>query len=141
MPEQISAAAQGLVSQNVSALTRNVVARFLEEGADLAHIRKMRAACKERRDFLIDSLTSRARGLLDCQPTDAGMHLVAWLGGCDDKSAAETVWRAAIDCLPLSMYCDSLRIDDEFVLGFACAPEKDIPRNVETRVRALEAAL
>ena len=142
-PDHIDAfaAGQSLLSQNVSALNQTVVARFLEEGAYLAHIRRMRSAYKERRDCLIENLDRRARGLLDCQPTDAGMHLVAWLNGRDDRSAAEAIWRAGIDCLPLSMYCDKRRVDDGLMLGFACAPEKDIPVNVETLVQALEAAL
>lgn len=135
------AAGQSLLSQNVSALTQTVVARFLEQGAYLAHIRKMRGVYKERRDCLIENLERSARGLLDCRPTDAGMHLVAWLSGCDDRSAAEAIWRAGIDCLPLSMYCDQRRVDDGLMLGFACAPEKDIPENVETLVRALESVL
>ena len=135
------AAGQSLLSQNVSALTQNVVARFLGDGAYLAHIRKMRSAYKERRDCLIDNLERRARGLLDCRPTDAGMHLVAWLNGCDDRVAAQAIWRAGIDCLPLSMYCDKRRIDDGLMLGFACAPENHIPAHVEGLVRALEAAL
>ena len=50
------------------------------------------------------------------------------------------VWRAGIDCLPLSMYCDNQPLDDGLMLGFSCAPENEIPKNVETLVRALEDA-
>ena len=69
------------------------------------------------------------------------MHLVAWLNGCDDRVAAQAIWRAGIDCLPLSMYCDKRRIDDGLMLGFARAPGNHIPAHVEGLVRALEAAL
>ena len=69
------------------------------------------------------------------------MHLVAWLSGVDDRTAAEAIWRAGIDCLPLSLYCDQRRIKDGLMLGFSCAPEKDIPGNVESLVQALESAV
>ncbi len=135
------AASQILMSQNVSAVIQMALARFIADGSYIAHTRRMRNAYKARQDCLVEAVNSRAKGLISCQPTDAGMHLLARLDGLEDQTAAEYAWRSDIDCLPICIYSDVRKLPDVLLLGFACVREEDIPTKAETLVKALEQGL
>jgi len=71
------------------------------------------------------------------------MHLIAWLrtSRLSDSEAAERIWAAGVDCLPLSIFCDTARLRPGIMLGFACAPEREIDANVRRLANALRCAL
>ena len=119
---------QGLLGQGASALTQIVVARFMEDGRFSEHIRKMRKIYKERRDILMDELLSQCQGILEPEPTDAGMHLVAWLNeGESDMDAHKAVLDVGVETLPVSIYSMQSGKRPGLVLGFSGAPPLQIP--------------
>ncbi|MCP4186589.1 MAG: PLP-dependent aminotransferase family protein [Gammaproteobacteria bacterium] len=120
--------AQTLMSQNVSPVLQKTLARFIDDGAYNAHIRKMRSLYSHRLDIMHNSLSKHCNDLFHFTKTDAGMHLVAWLRDrkLSDQPVCESIWDAGIDCLPVSMYCDKASIDQGIMLGFSCAPEHEI---------------
>ena len=130
---------QGLLGQGASALTQAVVARFIEEGRFAEHIRKMRKTYKERRDILMQELLSQCQGVLEPEPTDAGMHLIGWTNeGLSDLQAHTTMLEAGVESLPVSVY--SLLADQRpgLVLGFSGVRPAQIPGAVETMARCLK---
>ncbi len=130
---------QILLSQNVSRLQQQVLARFMLDGSFSAHIRKMRTVYRQRRDMLINSLEQIATDLFELEPCRAGMHLICWLREPlrDEMDAARLIWKSGVDCLPISIYCDEQKVRPGIVLGFACVPEHEIERNVRMMTRAL----
>ncbi|MCP4008308.1 MAG: PLP-dependent aminotransferase family protein [Proteobacteria bacterium] len=126
------AAAQTLLSQNVSLLQQKALANFMLDGSFNAHIRKMRLAYRQRRDRLIECLERYASDLFELAPCHAGMHLIAWLKApqLSDSEVAECIWAVGIDCLPVSIFCDKERLRPGLLFGFACAAEIHIERNV-----------
>lgn len=133
-------AGQTLLSHTVSPILQLTLANFLEDGSFNAHIRKMRALYRVRQDTLVHHLKSSAMDLLEVQPSDAGLHLVAWLRDVEknDQEAAESIWSNGVDCLPVSIYSDRLKIPPGIMLGFACAVEDQIEFNVKKLVVALD---
>lgn len=64
------------------------LSRFMDDGRFVEHIRKMRRVYRGRRDILFDCLTKDCAYTLEPRPTDAGMHMLAWLkNGVDDQTA------------------------------------------------------
>jgi len=129
---QSFAAAQTLLSQNVSLLQQKALANFMLDGSFNAHIRKMRLAYRQRRDRLIECLERHASDLFELEPCHAGMHLIAWLKApkASDSEIAECIWAVGIDCLPVSIFCDKEGLRPGIVFGFACAIEAQIEDNV-----------
>jgi GntR family transcriptional regulator/MocR family aminotransferase len=130
---------QTLLSQNISPVLQQTLARFIEDGSYNSHIRKMRTLYRERLEILADSLTARCGDIFHFDKPEAGMHLIAWL---QDKARQDTelckaIWDEGVDCLPVSMYCDQKKIDPGIMLGFACAPETEISKCVATLYKAV----
>lgn len=137
------AAAETLLNQNVSMLTQKAMALFMEDGSYNAHIRRMRAAYKSRRDLLVDALEEQASHLLRPDPCRAGMHLVARFTdpNVSDMQMAQALWDAGIDCLPIDIFRHKHQGPSGLLLGFACAPDQEIRGKVEQAVAVLERAL
>ncbi len=133
------ATGQTLLSQHVSPLQQRVLAGFMLDGGFNAHIRKMRALYRLRRDTLVDSLTELAGDLFELEPCHAGMHLIGWLRSraVADVAAAEAIWASGVDCLPVSIYSDTRAARPGVMFGFACAAEDEIARNVATVARTV----
>ncbi len=100
----------------------------------------MRALYKVRHDTLVHHLKTSVSGLLEVQPGDAGLHLIAWLVDIhkSDLAAAELIWDSGVDCLPVSIYTDQVKINPGIMLGFACADENEISSNVNRLGIALQ---
>ncbi len=130
--------AQTVLSQGTPYLPQVVLAEFMREGRLAAHIRRMRAAYAERQSLLVACLRREAGGLLEVEPTDAGMHLMAWLpDGMDDMAASQALWDAGIEAIPLSIYCVRPYPRNGLLLGFTGVPPGQIAPNVSKLVETL----
>ncbi|MEM7222491.1 MAG: PLP-dependent aminotransferase family protein [Pseudomonadota bacterium] len=131
-------AAQTVLSQGIPLLPQVVLADFMDEGRYAAHIRRMRVAYGERQRLLVDCLKSRAAGLLEVQPTDAGMHLMAWLpDGASDLEVCRALWQKGIEAVPLSIYCARPYPRAGMLLGFTAVQPEQLDRKVDQLVEAL----
>jgi GntR family transcriptional regulator/MocR family aminotransferase len=86
-------------------LGQEALAAFIAEGHLARHIRKMRKIYSARRTALLEALAKHGAGRLEVIPSDAGLHLSAWLRS--DMRADVVVERAAaagIALPPLSRY-------------------------------------
>ena len=135
---EVFAQARNLLGQSSSAVVEQAMSRFMDDGRFVEHIRKMRRVYRERRDILFDCLTKDCADSLEPQPTDAGMHMLAWLkNGMDDQAAHFALLSAGIETLPLSVYCIEPLGRSGIVLGFSGTPERRIPKLVERMSEAL----
>ena len=115
------------------------MARFMDDGRFVEHIRKMRRAYRDRRDMLYDCLKRECAHHFDIQPTDAGMHMLAWLKrGADDQAWHDALLDAGIESLPLSVYAAEPIARQALVLGFSGINEKRMPKLVKRMSEALD---
>ena len=124
-------AAQTVLSQGIPTLPQVVLADFMNEGRFAAHIRRMRAAYGERQRLLVAALRRQTKGLIEVAPTDAGMHLMAWLpDGTDDLAVAKALWSGGVEAIPLSIYSQRPYPRAGLLLGFTAVPPADIEPKV-----------
>jgi GntR family transcriptional regulator / MocR family aminotransferase len=129
-PEMVDAIGKTkiLLGQNSSPLVEQALSRFMDDGRFVEHIRRMRRVYRERRDLLFDCLSSTCAESLTPQPTDAGMHMLAWLnGGVNDLTAHRALLDVGIESLPLSVYSVYPIKRSALVLGFSNVREERLP--------------
>lgn len=129
-PEMVDAIGKTkiLLGQNSSPLVEQALSRFMDDGRFVEHIRRMRRVYRERRDLLFDCLSSTCAESLTPQPTDAGMHMLAWLnGGVNDLTAHRALLDVGIESLPLSVYSVYPIERSALVLGFSNVREERLP--------------
>ena len=132
-------AAQTVLSQGIALLPQVVLAEFMAQGRYAAHIRRMRAAYGERQRLLVDCLAAKSKGLLEVRPTDAGMHLIAWLpDGLDDMRVCQALWRAGIEAVPLSIYRVRPAPRGGLLLGFTAVCPDSLEAKVDRLVETIE---
>jgi len=102
-----------------------VLSKFIEEGHFTKHIRKMRMLYKERQEFLIEEIKKETDGLLEVKPSDAGMHIVAWLpDDFNDKKISTLAWENDLIVYPLSEYTLKFKRRPGLIMGYT-AFDKD----------------
>ena len=129
-PEMVDAIGKTkiLLGQNSSPLVEQALSRFMDDGRFVEHIRRMRRVYRERRDLLFDCLSSTCAESLTPQPSDAGMHMLAWLnGGVNDFTAHRALLDVGIESLPLSVYSVYPIERSALVLGFSNVREERLP--------------
>ena len=101
-------------------LDQAVLADFIDGGHFTRHIRRMRTLYHERRDTLIEAAEQELEDVLEIVPSDAGMHLVAWLRGSLAESVAASQ-AAAVDVIvqPLSSFALGPLPRRGLVLGYS----------------------
>jgi GntR family transcriptional regulator/MocR family aminotransferase len=131
-------AAQTIMSQSLPVFPQAVLAEFIQEGHFHTHLRKMRAVYAERQSALLDSVRKHLRDLLDPVPTEAGMHILAWLReDMDERAASEAAWAAGVEVLPMSIYCAEPDHRPCLILGFTGTPPELIEPNVKVLAQSL----
>ena len=94
------------------------------------HVRRMRAAYRERQDFLLQGIAQELGGIMQASPTEAGMHLVGWLSDRtkNDARVSAAAWDAGVEAAPLSRYTIESRLRPGLLLGFAAVrPPQMLP--------------
>ncbi len=122
------------------ALDQAVLADLIAEGHYDRHLRRMRAACRERLDGLKAAAERHCGGVLRFRPVRTGMHAVADL----DEVDAEAVYREAaargVEVMPLSAYYLRPSSANALVLGFASVHPDTMDAGMERLAAAIEAA-
>jgi len=132
--------ARALAGRTLPAIDQLVVADFIELGHFERHIRRMRAAYRERQEALVQSAAKHLAGLAVVEPTDAGMHSLAWLEKIDDAAASREAAEENLEAAPLSAFCGEVKLPDALVLGYGAVTPRQIRVATEALGRALERA-
>lgn len=122
-------AARHALDDHSSAITQPVLADFIGEGHFATHLRRMRKLYGERQVALLRIAEERLSGLLEFTPDEAGLHLVAGLGGklagrMDDQQAVTAAAQAGVSVGALSRYYLEAPPRQGLLLGYAAVPEE-----------------
>jgi len=117
-----------------------VLAEFIMDGYLTSHVRRMRALYGERRQILIDAITSRFGDDLPVMGDEAGLHFVLGLpDGTDDRAITAAAFEAGVIVRPLSTYYsheDAAK--SGLLLGYACVPHERIAPAFDALARVIE---
>ncbi|MCL5030410.1 MAG: PLP-dependent aminotransferase family protein [Bacteroidetes bacterium] len=113
------AVAKSIADRQSPIFDQIVLSKFIEEGHFTKHIRKMRMLYKERQDFLIDEIKKEIGNLLKVNPSNAGMHIVAWLPEkYNDKKVSSLAKENNLIVYPLSEYKLRFNQKPALVIGY-----------------------
>ncbi|MDP9879815.1 GntR family transcriptional regulator/MocR family aminotransferase [Variovorax boronicumulans] len=122
-------------------LGQEALAAFIAEGHLARHIRRMRKLYGARRSALLDALARHGAGRLEAIPSDAGLHLSAWLhGGARDHAVVERAAAAGITLPPLSRFAldpQAPEAPNGLAFGFGLIAEPQIDGAIRRLVRLL----
>ena len=108
------------MDQHSSAIDQATLARFINEGFFLSHIRRMRKLYGERRVFFMKEFNKLLGDRFTLQIPEAGLNFVAWLRREEDFARVARVCAdIGIKPSPLSFYCVEAKLKPAFVFGFA----------------------
>jgi GntR family transcriptional regulator / MocR family aminotransferase len=140
-PEQLIDALvkiRSTMDQHSSAIDQATLARFINEGFFLRHIKRMRRLYAERREFFIKEFNTLLSDRFILQVPEAGLNFVAWLRSeADFARVARVCEEIGIKPSPLSFYCIETKLKPAFVFGFAAWT----PVQIRERLLRLAAAL
>ena len=108
------------MDQHSSAIDQATLARFINEGFFLSHIRRMRKLYAARREFFMKEFNKLLGDRFTLQIPEAGLNFVAWLRSeTDFAKVARLCADVGIKPSPLSFYCIEAKLKPAFVFGFA----------------------
>ncbi|MFL6210557.1 MAG: PLP-dependent aminotransferase family protein [Pyrinomonadaceae bacterium] len=130
--------ARMLAGHQSPVLEQAALTSFITEGHFARHVRRMRALYAARQQALLKAAGRELGGLLDIEPSDAGMHLMGWLpAGYDDCAATRAAAARGVEVIPLSAYCLEPQPRGALRLGYTGYT----PRQIWHGVRSLATAL
>jgi GntR family transcriptional regulator/MocR family aminotransferase len=108
------------MDQHSSPIDQATLARFINEGYFLSHIRRMRTIYAERRDFFIKEFNELLGDHFTLQVPEAGLNIVAWLKREEDFAAIRRITlEIGVRPSSLSFFCVKTKLKPAFVFGFA----------------------
>jgi GntR family transcriptional regulator / MocR family aminotransferase len=122
-------------------LDQAALADFMIAGHFDRHLRRMRAAYRERLETLMEAAVRYCRGALDIRPVGTGLHVVADLHGADATTVAREAAARDVEVMPLSAYyAGRARDGNALLLGFASSSPDMLKAGIERLAAAIEAA-
>ncbi|MBN3767219.1 PLP-dependent aminotransferase family protein [Burkholderia sp. Ac-20365] len=117
-----------------------VLTEFIMDGYLTSHVRRMRALYGERRQILIDAITSRFGDALPVMGDEAGLHLVLGLPDhANDREVTAASYDAGVIVRPLAAYYNSeTPARRGLLLGYACVPNDRIGPAFDTLADVIE---
>jgi len=134
-------AARRAADQHPPALDQTVLADFIGEGHFARHLRRMRAAYRERLEAMAAAADRYCAGVLRLRPVQTGLHTVAELEGADAVEVSREAAARGVEVAPLSAYfAGRKKAAAGLVLGFAAARPDASGWGMERLATAIEAA-
>jgi GntR family transcriptional regulator/MocR family aminotransferase len=130
-------------------LNQAVLADFMAEDHYERHLRRMRAAYRERLDAMVSAAARYCGGALRVRPVLTGLHAVADLDEVHDGRVAREAIARGVEAMPLSMYAsDSSDYNNSrehggangLLLGFAPIRPDDAADGMRRLAASIEAA-
>ncbi|GAB3447277.1 PLP-dependent aminotransferase family protein [Phycicoccus ginsengisoli] len=115
------------------AVTQGALARFLSEGLLAAHVRRVTTVYAARRAALLTALEALPEGLLEVEPSSAGLHVCAWLGDTarSDVALAAAASRAGVTVEPVSPRFHGSAARPGLAMGFGRVPAEHMRSAVD----------
>jgi GntR family transcriptional regulator / MocR family aminotransferase len=122
------------------AIDQAVLADLIDGGHYERHLRRMRAAYRERLDALTDGLDRHCGGVVKLRPVRTGLHAAADLVGVHAADLARECGERGVEVNPLSAYFMSRqKPPNAIALGFASVRPEAIQSGTEKLAQAIEA--
>jgi len=122
-------------------LDQAVLADFIAGGHFERHLRRMRAAYRERLEALSAAAERHCRGVLRVRETRAGLHAVADIDGVDARRVFEEAAARGVEVMPLSAYYFGRgKPQNALVLGFGAVRPDGMDAGMRKLAAAIEAA-
>lgn len=126
------------MDQHSPAIDQATLARFINEGFFLSHIRRMRKIYAERRDFFVKQFDELLGNRFTLQVPEGGLNVVAWLKREEDfPMISRVIETIEVKPSPLSFYCIQAKLKPAFLFGFAAWT----PAQIRQSLLALASAL
>lgn len=121
-----------------SFLEQKVLATFIAEGHYARHVRRVRKACHERQQTILNAIQRFLPAVMRAEPSDSGIHIVCWLSPEIEESYMIAQCRkAGLGAQPLSRYCQTKPVKPAILLGFAAHSPAEIVAGIEKLARTL----
>ncbi|WP_410488567.1 PLP-dependent aminotransferase family protein [Acinetobacter sp. 2019-01-05] len=115
-----------------SYLEQVALALFIQQGHYARHVRKVRKACYERQQALIQAINEHLSDIVEVQPTDSGIHLIGWLKGTwSEQDFINHCSALDLAIQPLSRYCQITTKKAAVLIGYAAHQPKEIIENIK----------
>ena len=120
---------------------------FMEDGDFTRHIRRLRLVHAKRKNLFTNFADTYLKRFLDFQPSDAGLHLLAYCKaeileqGLNDKVLANLAQEAGIGAVPVSNCYQFAPKKQGLLVGFANLPDETIETTITKFANALTKAL
>ncbi len=117
---------------------------FMEDGDFTRHIRRLRMIHAKRKNLFTNFADTHLRRFLSFQPSDAGLHLLAYATdelletGMGDDKLANIAQQAGIGAVPVSNCYQFAPKRQGLLVGFANLPEKKIEDTIQKFASAIE---
>ncbi|MCS3430482.1 PLP-dependent aminotransferase family protein [Klebsiella sp. BIGb0407] len=119
-------------------LDQAILASFISQGHYARHVRRIRKACHERQQVMLDAIQTYLCGIMTAEPLDSGIHLVCWLSADIQESAViEECRKAGLGAQPLSRYSQIKPERQAILLGFAAHSPDEIIAGVKKLAQVL----
>ena len=126
------------MDQHSSPIDQATLARFINEGFFLSHIKRMRKIYAERRDFFIQQFNELLGDRFSLQIPEAGLNIVAWLKQKEDFATIRSITLdIGVRPSPLSFFCNQVKLKPAFVFGFAAWTPTQIKESLVKLASAL----
>lgn len=120
-------------------LSQEILASFMESGAFVRHLRRMRQVYGERRGILVREIGRHLGEVLEIPTIEAGLYTPAYLrNGMPSTTASALAANLGITAWPIEHFTLKRRDLRALLLGFAGFPETEIRRGVLSLARALK---
>lgn len=135
----VFAAARALNDLHAPITDQMVLADFIAEGHFERHVRRMRTLYRDRQAVLIEQVGKHLGGLLNAEPSDAGMHIIGWLPkGTDDCIVSQKALAQGLRTGPVSQY-SAYKLDrGGLMLGYTGFNERQIKAGVKKLIKVLD---
>ena len=121
-----------------SYLEQAALAAFIQEGEYAKYVRKVRKACLERQQALVNAIEQYLSHVLTIQSSDSGIHAVAWLKDGWDVTQIMAISKSlGLGIQPLYRY--SMESLQKYALLFGYAAHK--PAEITEKIRQLAEAI
>ena len=128
-----------VIDQHSPTIDQATLARFINEGFYLSHVRRMRKVYAERRDVFIELFNKFLGDRFRLETADAGLHALAWFRFPEDLSRLQRLkLDLGVKVSPLSFFCIEAKLPPALVLGFAAWTPAQISDGLTRLARVLE---
>lgn len=118
-------------------LEQTILSAFISEGHYARHVRRIRKACYERQQVMIEAIELYLPAVMSAKPSDSGIHIVCWLSeGIDESYMIGQCRKVGLGAQPLSRYCQTPHTRQAILLGFAAHSPAEIVDGVKKLAQA-----